>query len=58
MVTKMFHALSLDFGFTAIFLAIGSLCFLGVVFTILCVPETRVKKQEAQTNDSDNAGFQ
>ena len=57
LATKLFHALSLNFGFTAIFTVIAAICFLSVAFTTFAVPETRVDKQEVAVGGDINAGF-
>lgn len=57
LATKLFHALSLNFGFTAIFTVIAAICFLSVAFTTFAVPETRVNKQEEAIGGDVNAGI-
>lgn len=58
LATKMFHVLSLNFGFTAIFTVIAGICFLSVAFTAWAIPETRLKKQEEQRAGDANPGFE
>ena len=42
-VTKLFLLLESEFGLTTIFVGVACVCFSSVLFTIVVIPETRVK---------------
>lgn len=42
-VTKLFLLLESEFGLTTIFVGVACVCFSSVLFTVVVIPETRLK---------------
>ena len=56
-VTKLFLLVSSEFGLTTIFIGVACICFSSVLFTIVVIPETRVKTGRMVQQGSTNEGF-